>query len=133
MFFICSAQRRLRLESPRHHICKAERERGLKMRKTFKFDSVVSAAAFGAAIGYRAIVASSASAATLPWVTPIVNAYETIQGPVATAVAGMVMIGAFLAYAMGESQGMGKRGLQLVIGVSGALMVSNVIDFIVSD
>jgi type IV secretion system protein TrbC len=66
-----------------------------------------------------------AAGSSMPWEAPLQSILESIQGPVAKIIAVIIIIVTGLTLAFGDTNGGGKRMIQIVFGLSIAFAASS--------
>jgi type IV secretion system protein TrbC len=66
-----------------------------------------------------------AAGSSMPWEAPLQSILESIQGPVAKIMAVIIIIVTGLTLAFGDTNGGGKRMIQIVFGLSIAFAASS--------
>ncbi|EKQ59402.1 conjugal transfer protein TrbC [Xanthomonas campestris pv. leeana] len=68
---------------------------------------------------------AQAAGSSMPWEGPLQSILESIQGPVARIVAGIIIIATGLALAFGDTSGGFRKLIQIVFGLSIAFAASS--------
>src|SRR5580692_6202834 len=79
----------------------------------------------GAALPLLFVTAAHATGTNMPWEAPLQNILDSVQGPVAKALAVIVIIITGLTLAFGETSGGFRRLIQIVLGLSIAFAASS--------
>ncbi|HEY5237520.1 MAG TPA: TrbC/VirB2 family protein [Rhizomicrobium sp.] len=87
-----------------------------------KIIHIVSA---GAALPLLLVNAAYATGTGMPWEAPLQSILDSVQGPVAKALAVVIIIVTGLTLAFGETSGGFRRLIQIVLGLSIAFAASS--------
>ncbi|HEY5238823.1 MAG TPA: TrbC/VirB2 family protein [Rhizomicrobium sp.] len=85
----------------------------------------IRAIAAGAALPFSIVGAAHATGTGMPWEAPLQSILDSIQGPVAKALAVIIIIVTGLTLAFGETSGGFRRLIQIVLGLSIAFAASS--------
>lgn len=85
----------------------------------------VRVASLGALLPVLLITSAYATGTNMPWEAPLQNILDSIQGPVAKALAVIIIIVTGLTLAFGETSGGFRRLIQIVLGLSIAFAASS--------
>jgi type IV secretory pathway VirB2 component (pilin) len=91
----------------------------------FRKNVIVRIAVASAALSVLSANAAYATGTGMPWEAPLQNILDSIQGPVAKALAVIVIIITGLTLAFGETSGGFRRLIQIVLGLSIAFAASS--------
>jgi type IV secretion system protein VirB2 len=78
-----------------------------------------------AIVGLTLATPAYAAGSSMPWEAPLQSILESIQGPVAKIIAVIIIIVTGLTLAFGDTNGGGKRMIQIVFGLSIAFAASS--------
>lgn len=65
----------------------------------------------------------------LPWDSKIQEVYNSLTGPVATCVSGIIFVATGIMIASSEGGGVARRGLQIVFGLTFVLGAAGMVEF----
>jgi type IV secretion system protein TrbC len=78
-----------------------------------------------AIVAFTLTTPAYAAGSSMPWEAPLQSILESIQGPVAKIIAVIIIIVTGLTLAFGDTNGGGKRMIQIVFGLSIAFAASS--------
>ena len=92
---------------------------------SFYLKRIVRIALLGAAAPLMFASSAYATGTNMPWEAPLQNILDSVQGPVAKALAVIIIIVTGLTLAFGETSGGFRRLIQIVLGLSIAFAASS--------
>ncbi|HEY5237686.1 MAG TPA: TrbC/VirB2 family protein [Rhizomicrobium sp.] len=92
---------------------------------SFCLKRIISTACLCAAAPLMFTSSAYATGTNMPWEAPLQNILDSIQGPVAKALAVIIIIVTGLTLAFGETSGGFRRLIQIVLGLSIAFAASS--------
>jgi type IV secretion system protein TrbC len=86
---------------------------------------IIRAASLGAVLPMMLVTSAYATGTSMPWEAPLQSILDSVQGPVAKALAVIIIIVTGLTLAFGETSGGFRRLIQIVLGLSIAFAASS--------